>query len=273
MDRPGTDLLFPVVTDGVTGNPLLTAQEASDLETGPGFDLRLVHHADCATQYEIRWFYDTWDTGTLVVGADLESPFLPPGISATSIGTDYMSDLFSIELNVKRAVVPGITLLIGPRFVYLQDDMTLTSVIPVGAINTVLRSDIETTNPLFGGQVGAETAFPISRDIYVTGFVKAGGYGNTAQLDTTTTLTVLGTTATLAAFEGNRSHGAFVGEVGGRLHYDLIPGALSLFAGYQATWIDGVALAPAQLLSGLTAVQVSNTGFFHGILIGGSARW
>ena len=70
-----------------------------------------------------------------------------------------------------------------------------------------------------------------------------------------------------------RTVGTFLGEVGGRVHFDIVPGNVSVFAGYEATWLDQVGLAPAQFLAGLGSVTVSNTPFIHGIVFGGQVRF
>jgi len=272
LDRPGTDTAFPVITDSLTGATLLDSSQASDLSTGVGFDMRALKHVDYATQWELRTFYQDWENNQFVDDPNLTSPFLP-GITPTSIAVDYESDIYNFELNMRRAVAPGITLLAGPRFLYLADHMELDADFPFLGIDSELVTRIDTKNPLFGAQVGAELVFPVSRDVYTTGFIKVGGFGNEAQLNTDTKLFVLATETTVSEFRNDRSHGAFVGEVGGRVNFDIVPGTLSLYGGYEATWIDGVALAPAQLATGLTSVQVSNTTFFHGAVFGASMRW
>ena len=66
----------------------------------------------------------------------------------------------------------------------------------------------------------------------------------------------------------DQSTEAFLGEVGGKVHFDLIPNCLSAYAGYEATWIDGIALAPANVGNLGPAVITQNTSFWHAITFG-----
>ena len=70
-----------------------------------------------------------------------------------------------------------------------------------------------------------------------------------------------------------RNVGSFVGEVGGKVYFDAIPGSLSFFLGYEATWIDNVALAPVQAQT-LTPTEIITgvTPFFHAVTFGAQYR-
>ena len=51
------------------------------------------------------------------------------------------------------------------------------------------------------------------------------------------------------------NHAAFVSEAGLQVKYQLLKG-LALKAGYEALWLDGVALAPSQIQETLTLANV-----------------
>ena len=71
------------------------------------------------------------------------------------------------------------------------------------------------------------------------------------------------------------SHAAFAGEAGLQVKYQLTKG-LALKAGYEALWLDGVALAPGQIqetlttLTSVTALGVNcrSSALFQGGTVG-----
>ncbi len=291
MDRPGTELNLPLVNDALTNQVLFNSNDASDLEMSPGFDLRFLRQNNYELQWELEVSYNQWDIFTNVTSANgLSSPFFVAisdfittnvpaanNIQFNSMDYDYESYLFSIELNARRAVAPGFTLLAGPRIMYLEDMLNISTngTFDIGAttIPFTQNTQITTENPLFGFQVGSDVHVPLNRQIYMTGFIKAGAYGNTARSVVFQSDSLTGGTA---IFSHRRSQGTFVGEVGGKLNYDLFPGIVSVFAGYEAMWLDNVAIGPPQLLGSLTGsfanVEMTGTPFVHGIVIGGTIR-
>ncbi|HMO15401.1 MAG TPA: hypothetical protein PKD64_15070 [Pirellulaceae bacterium] len=291
MDRPGGEQGLPIVRDALTNSILFTSDQATDLQTSPGFDLRLLRHNHYGISWELEIAYNKWDELNPITSVNgIDSPFFPSirdqiqalvpaanNIRFNSLNYGYESDYFSIELNAKRAVAPGFTLFIGPRFIYLEDllNVTTTGTFNVGAVTVPFAQNVNITteNPLIGGQVGASLHVPLTRQLYVTSFIKAGGYGNTAR---STVLISDNLTNNQPFFSHRRSEGSFVGEVGGKLHYDIFPGSLSLFAGYEAMWVDNIAIAPTQLLGSLTGsfanVELTGTPFIHGIVFGATFR-
>ncbi len=238
--------------------------------------MSMMFHGPAGREIEIETSYAQWDTAYTFYGEHLATPFLP-NVNPHDINYDYDSRLFSIELNIRRECTPGLTFLIGPRFVSLEEhahfDSLTTIIFPPPQENSEFFTDnrIDTTNPLIGGQVGMEWNFQFSRDISVNSFVKAGGFANAARA----TLTSETSIQQLTEERRTKNSGAFVGEVGGRVNYDIFPQALTAFIGYQAMWIDGVALAPAQFINvhNNGALFVENTPFFQGAVFGLEARY
>ncbi|NIO39282.1 MAG: hypothetical protein GTO41_03200 [Burkholderiales bacterium] len=70
-----------------------------------------------------------------------------------------------------------------------------------------------------------------------------------------------------------KSHGSLVAEVGGKLYYDVVPGTASFFLGYEATWLDGVAVAPSQAINNFNPINSSTTPFINGAVLGAMFRW
>jgi len=291
MDREGSQLNLGLVTDALTNQILFNSNQATDLETSIGFDLRFVRKNCYGLEWELESNYNNWDSlSNITSNNGLASPFFTPitnailtavptatNIQFNSLNYNYESDLFNIELNAKKAIAPGHTLLAGPRFMYLEDNLTvgINGSFANGAVTVPFNQTtrITTENPLFGFQVGHNLHLPITRDIYITSFIKVGVFGNTARSEVFQTNSLQAGTTT---FRNRRSQGSFIGETGGKINMDIFPGILSFYAGYEAMWLDNVALGPPQLLGSVngtfTTVQMTGTPFIHGLVVGGTIR-
>ncbi len=73
------------------------------------------------------------------------------------------------------------------------------------------------------------------------GLIKAGLFDNNAEQSTGVSLQKV-----VYPSQATTNHAAFVGEAGLQLKYQVING-LALKVGYEALWLDGVALAPGQI--------------------------
>ena len=128
------------------------------------------------------------------------------------------------------------------------------------------ENEINVRNSLLGGQIGALVNYQFSRDVYIQGFIRASGFANFIEL------TTFADTNQTDPIEGvfRRDQSAFIGEVGGKMYWDVIPGSMSFFGGYEATWLDDVAVAPAQVVDGLlpTEIVAGDTPFFHAVTFG-----
>lgn len=272
-DRPGDDLGLPLITDGITMESLFNSGQASELGTTAGAEIKFGFVSQRGRELEIRSIITDWKQNFEITGPNLLSPFFTvPGPAPTTVNYDYQSDFFSIELMARRAISPGITFMCGPRIVSTKDEVKFTGsllVDPGDGSPPVVFSQTqitEATNILLGLQAGFEGNFPITQDIYVNGFIRTGGYTNPTEVTTTITDNV-STIPTVA--QELKSTGSFLGEVGGRVYVDIVPNSFSGYVGYEATWIDGIAVAPAQLLpSGTGGIETANTIFFHAITFG-----
>lgn len=276
-DRPGDDFQSPVIVDGITGGTLLSSDDITDLNGGGGAEARFGSTGPRCRKWGVRTFIATWDNTFFFNQPNMQSPLIPPIddmgtiFSPDQIDVSYDSEIFSIEFNLRQPCTHGITLIGGPRFIRLHEELVVTtdSLIDTapfpGPFELDTENEFETSNNMIGMQIGALLGVPISRDIYLNGFIRTGVYANFMELDV-----FADTTLTDASFQQfDRSTSSFVAEVGGKLFYDLIPGCLAGFAGYEATWIDQVALAPAQAQT-LQPNQIfsRNTPFFHAVTFG-----
>ena len=265
-DRPGDDLGLPIITDGITNEIFLDSNDASDLGTAGGAEVKFNWLNKHGRELELRTIIADWEETTAFGGDNLVSPFfIVPGTEPTSINYNYDSDFFSIELMGRRAIRPGVTVMFGPRIVSTKDRVEVTGSRFVGPTEFTEIQTIEATNILLGLQGGLEFNFPIADGIRLNGFGRFGGYTNPTEANFST-IDPLGNEieSTLT-----KSTGSFLAEVGGRLYVDIIPNCLSTYVGYEATWIDGLALAPAQFVgNGLNGVETANTPFFNAATLG-----
>jgi len=289
LDRPASGSNLPLIQDAVLNNTLFTSEDALDLETAVGIEVQVTRKNLYGWEWEFEFGHNDWDTEATVNSPnDISSPLFTPieaaitnalGAGATDIRFTnfdyaYRSRINNYEINLRRAVRPGLTLLIGPRFINIKErtDIQIDGdfnflLVPVNFTNNL---EAETNNPMFGLQVGADVFVPLTRQVYATGLIKVGGYGNTAK---NTVIQRNSLDGSVTSFTNRRSQGSFVAEVGGKLHYDVVPGRFSFFGGYQATWYDNIALAPTQVFGlGQFQVQMSGTPVAHGFQFGATVR-
>lgn len=272
-DRPGDELGLPLISDGITMMPLFDSGTASELGSTVGAEVKFNFVSQIGREFEIRTIIADWDQDHEITGPNLRSPFFTvPGSEPTTVNYDYTSDYFSIEIMRRRAISPGITCMCGPRLVSTKDQVRFAGTLNVDPgdgsppFDFTQTQTTEATNVLIGLQAGFEINCPISRTLYANGFIRAGGYTNPTEVTTVVSDTL---TPIISATRELKSTGSFLGEVGGRVYCDVVPNAMSIFVGYEATWIDGIALAPVQLLpSGMTGIETANTPFFHAVTFG-----
>lgn len=270
-DRPGDDLGLPLITDALTNSTLFDSDQASDLGSTVGAEIKLNFATRSGSEWEVRAILADWEQQTQIEGDNLRSPFFTtPGAEPNVVDYGYDADYFSIEIMKRRSISPGFTLMFGPRFVSMKDRIEFAGSLPISPggglppVTFTQTQSTEATNALIGLQGGLELNFPVSQSVYLNSFIRTGGYMNpTEVIDRTTT------TTGLFPVENRRtkSTGSFLGEVGGRVYVDLIPNCVATYAGYEATWIDGAAVAPAQLLNA-GSVDTANTPFFHAVTFG-----
>lgn len=184
---------------------------------------------------------------------------------------DYTTKLYTAELNVRWDVRPRLAVLAGFRWVNLGEEL-LGSLPPERAVPFW---DTKTRNNLYGFQIGGDWKILARGRFSMDGLLKAGIFDNNAQ-----ETTVVSIYRTLYWGSASTNHLAFLGELGLQGKYQLTE-KLLLKAGYEAIWLDGVALAPAQvsetLCNGTPITDVyaralgvdSGSGlFFHGVTAG-----
>ncbi len=273
-DRPGDDSTNPIIVDSVTNQVYFDTGDITDLNGGAGAEVRFGSTGPRCRNWEARVFLTNWDTEYLFDQPNLSSP-LSPMLDPDIVGITYDSSIYSLEFNLRKACTPGITFITGPRFIALNESLLIESetnvfIPPLGNFELLTSNEIVTTNRLIGGQIGALFNFPVSRDVYLHGFIRTGGYGNLTRLRSTAQSTIMPEETTVI----RRDIPSFVGEVGGKIYCDIFPDLLTGFVGYEATWIDGVALAPVQAQNlNPTFVTTEVTAFFQAVTFGLQMRW
>ena len=245
--------------------------------------LGLIRHGECGCDWEFSFFQiDGWSSTRSIAPDGGMLPnwlvFTAPGdfVQTTdypdqSMTWAYASRLYNAELNLRWDLCARLTMLAGFRWVSLWEDLTGT----LPPERAVPFWDTDTRNNLYGFQIGADGKLFQRGRFSIDGLVKAGIFDNNAQESTGVSIY-----RTVYWESASTNRAAFLGELGLRCKYQLTE-RLSLKAGYEAMWLQGVALAPAQINNTLshgtpiTDVYVQALGidsssgvFFHGATAG-----
>ncbi len=269
FDRPGDDAGFPILIDGLTNQVIFDSDELTDLNGGAGVEARLGSTGPRGNKWEFRTFLSNWGNEFSFDGPNLTSP-LSPMLDPDSVDFFYDSHIYSLEFSFRKPFTPGITFLCGPRFVSLREELLFTSdtnipIPPLGSFDLETSNSFDTSNSLVGAQIGALITWQLTRDIFFQGSIRTGGYGNFTELRTVASTSIMEEQINTITDET----ASFIGEVGGKMYVDLIPGCLASFVGYEATWIDGIALAPSQASTlNPTSIVTEVTPFFQSLNIG-----
>ena len=272
LDRPGSDLGLPIASNSVTNETLFSSDDATDLDAALGGEVKWNFNTRHGRRIEVRGQLARWEIAESVADANLTIPFFFPAFDPDSFDYGYDSQYASIELVIKQDIRPGITLLGGFRYVSFNETVDFSSstvfAFPGAPPVTVLTDTaVEARNHMFGFEIGAEFNRPIAQDIHLTSYIRVAALANPTRVETSTFEDLGGTTTTTLA---SKSTGTGLFEFGGRLNYAVVPGAGNFYLGYEGTFIDGIALAPAQLVTeGIGGgVETSNTPYFGGLVFG-----
>ncbi len=295
----------------VPTTPGTTALKSNDLNQGfaPGMRLGVTYHADPNFDLELSFFrVSGWDS-TRSIGPDnplnwlvMRAPgsfFQTQDFSYQSMTWDYSTDLYNAELNVRYKLSSHITVLAGFRWLQLNEDLQGTippadrilptwKYTPSNTLFDVARIenqpggtpatgafppfwDASTVNNLYGLQIGASGILFEHGRFSLGGLMKAGGYWNHAEQSSGFSIQKI-----VYPSGASTNRAAFVGEAGLQLKYRIVRG-LTLKLGYEALWLDGVALAPGQIQETYTAgpsavtslgVNSGSSVLFHGTTAG-----
>jgi hypothetical protein len=224
---------------------------ASDLRPGfaGGPKFGLMHHGDDGQDLEVSYLQiDGWNdfrgaaypqTGTLLMLAPGDFAQYPND-RGQGMYWNYTSQLYTAEVNARWRLGDRVTALAGFRWFDVTEDLQGV-LLPPEPLSTGSFWDSRTKNNLYGVQIGADVKL-LRRDRFsIDGVLKTGMFDNHAEETTTVRMQRIQFPETAAT-----DHLAFVGEIGVQCKYQVAE-RLSIRAGYEALWLDGVALAPGQI--------------------------
>lgn len=269
-DRLGTDLGLPLIHNSVTDEVYLDSDKATDLNATAGPNIRFGRRGRHGHEWEFVGNMARWTESVQLEEANMFSPLFP-FFEPDLIRMEYNSTFYNLEFNCRKSILPGLTVLGGPRYMNLRDHMQFNTETlffdDFGQFLLQTEGTSSTRNSMIGAQIGLEFNQPVARDIYLHGFIKVAGMGNHTRLIET----VFDNASNVRSVsELSRSTGTFIGQTGGRIYVDLVPRRVSSYVGYEATWIDGIAVAPPQFLNTEpdAAIVTANTIFWHAITFG-----
>jgi opacity protein-like surface antigen len=255
--------------------PGTEAFNSSEFQQGfsVGPKIRLMYHDDSGLGVELVYFNIFDQSTTKAVGPDSPADWLvmkAPGTFWQTQDFPYQAmawsattSLLSAEVNGRLDLTRRVTVLAGVRWLQLNDALlgTLTpadqtaptwkatcpgcnifQITPGGpAGNYPPFWTTSTTNNLYGVQFGVDGKLLELGRFALDGLIKVGLFDNTAEQSTGVSLAKV-----VYPSSATTNHVAFASEAGVQFKYQLIEG-LALKAGYEALWLDGVALAPGQI--------------------------
>jgi hypothetical protein len=257
---------------------------ATDLHQGfsGGPRLDLIHHGDNDGDLEVLYFQiDGWNAARSI-GPDPTDWLVmkaPGGFVQTQddkgtqmMAWDYTSRLYNAEVNARWNPWRRVIVLAGFRWVNLSEELQGT----LPPERTVPFWDTQTKNNLYGFQIGAEGKLLERGRFSISCMGKAGLFDDHAEETTAVSIYRI-----LFGDSAGTDRAAFVGETGVQCTYQVTQ-QLSLRAGYEAIWLQGVALAPGQIPDtyshsslDLTKIYVQAAGvncssgvFYHGATVG-----
>ncbi len=193
----------------------------------------------CCCDVEASYFgIDEWSATKSIVAPADGADFLLFNDPAAAIDVlpgqvvnyNYISRLHSAEINLRHPVWERLSVLMGFRYLDLHEELSST-------VDDTPVLNVNVDNHLYGGQIGLNVAFINTCCWSLEGVVKAGVYGNHSDLAMSAASVILG---------DKTSHTAFQGEIG-LMGIFQVTEHLSARLGYQAMWLDGIAIASDQV--------------------------
>ena len=243
----------------------------------------------------------TWDefravrdvtVNSLGTAGNLFSPFTNFGDPAGLAGQDFntfaqirtVSSLDNAEINIRQRLetTPSImqaTALYGFRFMSIRErfEYSTESASPAGG--TVNLVDVETDNNLYGFQIGGMIELRVEPRCWLSFEYKAAVCHSDADQTTNFTTGPLAGPGTPVTGSRAEERTAFVGDGAVVIAYAFTPACVGRI-GYQALWVDGVALAsenfePNFSLLSLGPAQLVHDGnlVYHGPFAGLMWSW
>ncbi|MCO8123974.1 hypothetical protein NHH03_19675 [Stieleria sp. TO1_6] len=244
---------------------------------------------NCVNGYEFTWVgpleFDrsvlavdgTGNLNTLLYDGDGNTPngfdgsVLDPFSNANVQYQAYTSEYWSGELNKTLVGWDVAKVLIGGRYISIEEDYLLASQQTAGNTSASLRS--QTENALVGIQGGLDLLYPIAQHVYTDFRGRAGAYANFAESNVD--LRNQGSSVIRRNRDDTELAGVF--EIGGGIRYQMGE-MLSIRAGGEMWYITNVATAPDQINTAVTNnlgrnIDIDQGLFYYGVNIGAELRF
>ena len=249
----------------ITGTEVLNA---NDLEQGfaAGPKLGLIRHGDNGYDLELSYFQiDGWnDYRSIGPTPDDWLIMRAPGgpniflqaqdhKETQMMAWDYASRLYNAELNMRWNACARLTVLVGFRWANLTEGLLGT--LPMPGTWPQRREpfwNANVANNLYGFQVGGDGKVLERGRFSIDGVMKAGLFGNNAAETTGVSID-----RTVYWESASTSHVAFLGETGLQCKFQVTQ-RLLLKLGYEAIWLQGVALAPDRFRKPIVTVPIAS---------------
>jgi hypothetical protein len=235
------------------GADVLNSEDDLRFPVAVGFQISGIHQIREDRSVEVGYFQlDGWQANNNVPDAtNMITDNKGDQIAVTGASARYTSAIYLGEVNVRQQVTDWFTVLGGMRLGELDERYS------AGGAGGTLHNNA--FNHLYGGQVGADLEVYNDGTWRLNGLCKAGLFANYVNQNSSD-----GTTALAASDQRT----AFLGEVGTTLTYQVNE-HFAVRAICQATWLQGVALAPEQArandFGGVTAgVDATGSLFYYG---------
>ena len=299
----------PIVVNDTTGTTLLATSDL-DFDFDPGLRATVGMRLCEGRALEFSYFgLFSGDASAVAVKPDPNAFLIFPGNLAGNVFVDmnrvrvnYSSWLHSFEMNLPCCYgcceefdsgkggdkgkgcdeygcgdvgYRSVEWFAGFRYLNLGEELDISARRVVAGLVEDGSYNIRTANNLYGAQLGARLRR--SRGQFgwdVTG--KAGIFGNAA--DQTQSVTDFPNFPLRPIVSSSGGAVAFVGEINLSAFYHLTD-VWNLRAGYNAMWVEGLALAPDQLDFNFAAAPSGNQlhrgggMFLHGVNVGLEGRW
>ena len=235
----------------------------------------------CDWGLEVNFFgIDGWEAD-----ANFPNTALPSGVGilavdkaiplpVSAVGFEERSKLYNGEVNLRRPIKPWLTVLAGFRWVELEDAYFAQGTEAI--LSTPFSEAIRAHNHLYGSQIGVDVVLLKEQERFqIHGIAKTGLFYNAASQNST--FSNPGGALGPYSADASGSHASFLGEVGLMASQRINEHAVLRF-GYEAMWIDGVALGPRQIPStdlgaGTADIETGGGVFFHGANLGLEFTW
>jgi hypothetical protein len=227
-----------VLFAGSLNNPVLNIEDLGfDAQAGFRGGLTIPSECGCDLQFSYFGVHDMADSAAIEnAGVFYLYGFGSPATPASSYTVTYESNLDSAEINIRSRQWSRVAPLAGFRAIQLEEYF---NILDSSNADSGMRSDVE--NEWYGVQFGAEALLCEWGCTRLETVVKAGVYASDIQVNAQAS----DISGSARSFSREFTHTGFSGELQLMWIYQFCDCGRLRF-GYEALWLEGIALAPDQ---------------------------